>query len=152
MSSKSKLGCAIDAAAFGAQLWSRLRARSILPPLHAGVGGQLEILLVSGQKKKTCLCFGERRSCVSGRRHRIDGGPPFKATAATLRVHIAPTGAGNGDFRVHLARSARPQGGSRAREGSQARQIAKQGNGLVLLSPTSAYVRAPHSLPPRTPS
>ena len=52
MSSKSKLGCAIDAAAFGAQLWSRLRARSILPPLHAGVGGQLEILLVSGQKKK----------------------------------------------------------------------------------------------------
>ena len=116
MSSKSKLGCAIDAAAFGAQLWSRLRARSILPPLHAGVGGQLEILLVSGQKKKTCLCFGERRSCVSGRRHRIDGGPPFKATAATLRVHIAPTGAGHGDFRVHLARSARPQGGSRSRE------------------------------------
>ena len=67
------------------------------------------------RKKIYSLCFGERRSCVSGRRHRIDGGPPFKATAATLRVHIAPTGAGNGDFRVHLARSARPQGGSRAR-------------------------------------
>lgn len=56
MSSKSKLGCAIDAAAFGAQLWSRLRARSILPPLHAGVGGQLRSgLLVSGQKKKYVL-------------------------------------------------------------------------------------------------
>ena len=56
MSSKSKLGCAIDAAAFGAQLWSRLRARSILPPLHAGVGGQLGSgLLVSGQKKKYIL-------------------------------------------------------------------------------------------------